>query len=135
MVDGGKKAEDAALEGAAGAQLPSMDPFQLPERASPCPTAVARHAFLSSACLPALSRIKYDTNAQVATAGAGESNDPVGGDRGGSGDLAVEPDASDDELADEEVVSDLLERKDSDSEVDSDATTTRSSRVRLPTIS
>jgi hypothetical protein len=41
----------------------------------------------------------------------------VGGDRGGSGDRAVEPDASDDELADEEVVSDLLEEEDSDSEV------------------
>ena len=131
---GGKKAQDAAPEGASGAQLPSMDPLQLPESASPCPAALARRAFPSSACLPALSRIKYDTSAQVTTAGAGESNEPVGGDRGGSGDRAVEPDASDDELADEEVVSDLLEGKDSDSEVDSDATTTRSSRVRLPTI-
>ena len=112
-----EKVGDAAPEGASGAQLPSMDPLQLPESASPCPAALARRAFPSSACLPALSRIKYDTSAQVTTAGAGESNEPVGGDRGGSGDRAVEPDASDDELADEEVVSDLLEEEDSDSEV------------------
>ena len=61
------------------------------------------------------------TSAQVDTAAAGGSTDPVDGDGVDSGDQPDEPDESDDELADDEYCSDLLEEDNSGSEVDSDS--------------
>ena len=58
------------------------------------------------------------TSAQVDTAAAGGSTDPVDGDGVDSGDQPDEPDESDDELADDEYCSDLLEEDVSSSEVE-----------------
>ena len=58
------------------------------------------------------------TSAQVASAGAGGSTDPVDGDGGDSRDQPGQADESDDKLADDEYCSDLLEEDVSSSEVD-----------------
>ena len=47
-----------------------MDPLQLPERASPCPAAVARHGFPSSTCPACALYHKLVTSAQAASPGA-----------------------------------------------------------------
>jgi hypothetical protein len=113
-----EKVGDAAPEGAAGAQLSSIDPLHLPFQPPWWHAVLARAGFPCRTCPPALSRIKFDTNAQVATAGAGGSTDPADGDGGDSGDQPGQADESDDELADDEYCSDLLEEDVSSSEVD-----------------
>ena len=115
VVVGREKVGDVPQEGAAGAQLSSIDPLQLPFQPRWWHAVLARPAFPCRTCPPALSGIKFDTNAQVATPGAGGPTDPMGGDGGGSGDQPGQADDSDDELADEEGDSDLTADDDSDS--------------------